>query len=41
MLQLSNGSMLYGQFDKNQLKDSFIQLRYPNGDVYAGAHKNG
>ena len=36
ILYLSNGSILYGQFDRNQLKDSVMQLRYPNGDTYAG-----
>lgn len=41
MLSLSNGTFLYGQFERNQLKDNLIQLKYPNGDVYCGKHQNG
>ena len=38
---LSNGLVILGQFKDGYLKDSYFQVRYPNGDIYVGQHKSG
>jgi len=40
-LKFSNDLIIYGAFQQNQLKDSQIQILYPNGDIYCGKHKGG
>jgi hypothetical protein len=40
-LKFSNDLIINGEFQQNQLKDSKIQILYPNGDIYCGKHKGG
>lgn len=40
-LKFSNDLIIYGEFQFDRLKDSRIQILYPNGDVYCGKHKGG
>jgi len=41
IIALSNGLVVLGQFKDGILKDTHFQVVYPNGDIYAGAHKSG
>lgn len=41
IMSLSNGQIVYGQFQNDILKDTLIQIKYVNGDIYVGQHKNG
>ena len=38
---LRSGMMIIGQFEAGQLRDTNIQQKFPNGDLYAGGHKAG
>ena len=33
--------MIFGQFREGYLRDTIIQVVYPNGDIYCGPHKHG
>ena len=41
ILKFSNGLILAGQFHDNCLKDTLMQAKYKNGDIYGGSHKGG
>jgi len=41
IIKLSNGLVILGQFKDGILKDTHMQVVYPNGDTYVGAHRSG
>ena len=41
IIKLSNDLVILAQFKDGVLKDTHMQVVYPNGDIYVGAHKSG
>jgi hypothetical protein len=40
-IKFSNDLIISAEFNNNKLRDSKIQILYPNGDIYCGKHKGG
>jgi len=40
-LKFSNDLIIYAEFSQGELRDTKIQILYPNGDIYCGKHKGG
>ena len=41
IISLSNGLVVYALFKDGIVRDTHFQVLYPNGDIYAGAHRGG